>query len=323
MSRSVPSDVHIQTTLRVYTRLSTIKVYLDDQCIYQYGQKEWKNNQLIGSGYHFVQLPMTASGKMLRVELTATERGAIKNLPTMTLTSSSVAIRYFSQNHSIGIFISFFLTILGIMLLLLSFMFIPLHHDYIQLTVVGAFCMIMGGWSMCNLKSMELFSTSLSINSFLEYIFLYAAPIPFFILLKLMRTGLIKHERILCNVLIGISSVFFLLSLLLEITGIVDLPELLELFHILIVAEIFVALFGSRRSFTSKDSAEKLFFYGVIFVFIIGVLEVIRYDLQLVFPKIFILQTSYLSIAVLCFFMDYVYLLCVTGLSTSDFGKRG
>lgn len=50
-------------TLNVYTIHSALKVYLDDEVIYTYGQRLYDENKLLGYGNHFVNMPYGANSK--------------------------------------------------------------------------------------------------------------------------------------------------------------------------------------------------------------------------------------------------------------------
>ena len=54
-------DSHDPLTLRVYSRLSSVRVMVDDRQIYSYGVYDVLHDRMVGSGYHFVLLPTTTT----------------------------------------------------------------------------------------------------------------------------------------------------------------------------------------------------------------------------------------------------------------------
>ena len=60
---SFPKDMARHQTMTFLCYLSTIDVEIDGRQIYHYGQEYAEKNWLVGSGYHFIDLPDNVSGK--------------------------------------------------------------------------------------------------------------------------------------------------------------------------------------------------------------------------------------------------------------------
>lgn len=64
LSCDVPSFMNVEyPVLSLYSVHSVVKVFLDDDLIYSYGEEAYENGDLLGYGYQFVKLPTDYVGK--------------------------------------------------------------------------------------------------------------------------------------------------------------------------------------------------------------------------------------------------------------------
>ena len=74
MERKLPKDFKMeQATLRLHIRQSVIKMYIDDEVMYEYGYDRMKQNKTVGSGIEFINFPEQYEGKNLKIEMQVTE----------------------------------------------------------------------------------------------------------------------------------------------------------------------------------------------------------------------------------------------------------
>lgn len=101
-------------------------------------------NRLVGSGYHFIQLPPDSAGKSITITLKATENDAFTSIAEIEITDSVDAYTYFAEKNITAIFVSMFLFTLGIVLSVTSIFALCYNKAYVRLVYIGLFSGSMG-----------------------------------------------------------------------------------------------------------------------------------------------------------------------------------
>ncbi|MCR5452264.1 MAG: hypothetical protein K6F00_06510, partial [Lachnospiraceae bacterium] len=165
-------------TMRIYTRLSALKVKLADRVIYDYFG-DWENTKaFVGSAYHFVILPFDLQNKEIEITITATENGAYSSLPVVVVSPSDKAYSDFANEREIGMMMSIFLMVAGFAMTVISVFGMTWDEDFKPILMIGLFAFLSGIWSFFAMKGAELFSNRFVFNSLVEYVALYIMPIP-------------------------------------------------------------------------------------------------------------------------------------------------
>ena len=70
MQRTLPSDWGlVEGAMRFYVRHDAVRMYIDDEQIYEYGQDRLSAGKTVGSGYQYIKFPNEYQGKTLRIHL--------------------------------------------------------------------------------------------------------------------------------------------------------------------------------------------------------------------------------------------------------------
>ena len=120
------------------------KVYLDSILIYSWGVEYSNEGIMLGAARHHIVLPTDYNGKLLTIELTATENGAMPNITSVAYYSSGdAAIIWFNRPIVLGI-AGIFYVIIGFAIVVISCMFMDKGKYNIEEIMIGACVMLTG-----------------------------------------------------------------------------------------------------------------------------------------------------------------------------------
>lgn len=279
--------VRDRITLRVYSRLSSLRVSIIDRDgnekqIYFYGYEhgQFKPGEFLGSGYHFIQLPQNCEGRTLCIAEMASEDGAIAGLPGVIATKSNHMMEAFAQERIIGTFITVFMFIAGSMITIMALAMALVDREFMDLALLGLFSASGGLWCMCSMKSVELFSQDIQNDSLIEYISLYVFVIPLMGLAVRFFKKVSLGLRIAMFVSMCLNTALAIGAWILQATGLANVDTCLSFFHLLLAFDALsltsIAVFRWRKS----DLAEKFFEGGILAAAFFGVVYILYYYLN-------------------------------------------
>lgn len=179
MQRILPSEWElVEGVMRFYVRHNAVRMYIDDELIYEYGQDRLAAGQTLGSGYQFIQFPDKYQGKMLRIELVMAEDKVITKLDSIRIYECENALRALVTENRLPLFCGSFLIIFGLMIGVITTVALFFSTKYIRLFCIALFSMFMGLWSLSYYNVMQIFAIPLYLISLINYLALYLAPIP-------------------------------------------------------------------------------------------------------------------------------------------------
>ena len=277
MAHPLNVQTHDPLTLRVYARLSAIRVLVDNKQIYSYGYSNINRHSMAGSGYHFILLPTSYYGKNLIIELTASEKNAITAAPEITITPAEAAVTSFAKERVFGIFSGILLLFVGIFLVILSLMAVFMDYRFYPLGAIGVFSITSGLWCLATIKALQLFSGDVTLNSILEYMCMFFMPIPVLFLCRYFRCSASPRAKKIIMFSVVVSGLFFLAALILQITNIADVSHTVTPFHILLILFAIVMFFVGCSKWRRMGMSEKIFQTGLIFMTSVAAMEYIIY----------------------------------------------
>ncbi|MDD6193078.1 MAG: diguanylate cyclase [Lachnospiraceae bacterium] len=298
----LPENVKDGETLTFLVYLSTVEVKVDGKVIYTYGQEYAKKNRLVGSGYHFIDLPNDCAGKMIQVTMEVREPDAFTNMLTPTLSKTSGVYENFARRNMVGICICMFLTLLGALLMVISSVSVWYNKTFVRLIYIGVFSFLMGIWSMCNMKVLQVFEVDLAANSTVEYMTLYFAPIAFVLLIAEVRKDASRWKR---QIVYGVAILLFLFAIIttiLHFTNVEHYPRFLSYFHIFGGVSLVLVAATSIDKKKKFDVSSMVLYVGIIMLSVTIGLDLIRFNLQkYVFQDNEMLTFSIIQVGVLAF----------------------
>lgn len=269
-------------TLKVYTIHSAIKVYLDDEVIYTYGQRLYDENKLLGYGNHFVNMPYGANSKWLTVEMTVSEKNALDGVKAMRLMDGNSAMIKDLSGKRLNLSIAMFLIVFGVIIMVLSMLMLKRAVNFVQTFCIALFSFLIGCWTLCNNDLIEYFTTDLLMKSYLEYYSLYILPLPFtyYFRDKIDARCTPKWLKVYFWGLVAAEIVYIASAVILQETNLVHLPQILVGSHILMILAIVLILAIGVIDITVKKQRPTVVMIGFLIAIAIVIVELIRFNID-------------------------------------------
>lgn len=270
MTKELSEEMLSNTTLRVYNKLCTMSVYLDDELIYEVTPENANKKQYMGMGYYFILLPNHKGDHLLTLEFTAMERGAISGLPNVELSSTERAYPNYVDENVVGIFASIFLVVLGLIITVVSLAYTYLNVDYFRLFLIGVFSFTTGMWSMCSQKVMLLLGTSVPTNSTMEYLLMELAFLPLLGYTIKIRENLTNREKSIIRSVMIVNILYNLFAASLHFTNVAHYSQTVLSFYVIAFINCATMLFVGVKDITKANKGEMIFHYSIFGISLAG-----------------------------------------------------
>lgn len=269
-------------TLNVYTIHSAIKVYLDDEVIYTYGQRLYDENKLLGYGNHFVNMPYGANSKWLTVEMTVSEENALDGVKAMKLLDGNSAMVKDLSGKRVNLSIAMFLIVFGVIIMVLSMLMLRRAVNFVQTFCIALFSFLIGCWTLCNNELIEYFTTDLLMKSYLEYYSLYISPLPltYYFRDKIDVRSNPKWLKVYFWGIIAAEIVYIASAVILQEANLVHLPQILVGSHILMILTIVLILMISVIDIKVRKQRPTVVMIGFLIAIAIVIVELIRFNIE-------------------------------------------
>lgn len=284
MTRTIDIDTPERLTLRVYSRLSAVRVSViepggAEKVIYFYGYDtdSLHTGEFLGSGYHFVPLPNDCYGKTLKIMEMGSEDGALTGLPDAVITESTDAMEAFAQTRMFAAFATVFMFLAGCLIVLLSLFVAVFDRDFFRLTLLGAFSISGSLWCLCSSKSMELFSRNIQLNSYIEYISLYIMIIPMIALVLTCFKYIPVWQKAVLFGTMCLAIVLVFAAFYLQKARIANIDFILPIYHALLAFASLFMILVSVLYWKKSRIAERLFEAGIFVAAAAGLIYMLIY----------------------------------------------
>lgn len=277
----VPKTIIDRHSIIISADLSAVQITANAQTIYSYGGSAVKQDKFVGAGVHIIQLPDDTADSVIRIIITAGQNGAFKSLPSIYLAQSDRAMTNYVNKIMNQIFVSIFLAVTGVIIEIMSYLEFFRGREWLRGFLIGMIAFLIGIWNMALSRGLQLFSSNISFNSFIEYLSLYAAIIPAEWLLFISHRIESRRRRNIALAALSVQIVFFVAALILHLTGIMYLPVLLPAFHIISITVLITVFIAAYKRFTDLTRDGKILYFGYYTMIFFCLLEMIRYYLML------------------------------------------
>lgn len=184
MVRILPDEWNIvEGTLRLHTSQTALRIYIDDEQVYENGYDRVYRNKTVGGGYQFVKFPNEYQGKTLKIHMYISEDRAFSKFNPIRIYEWENVYRVLMTENRYPMFFGCFLVIFGLVTSLITICALAFSLKYIRMLCISVFSILIGIWTLGYYDIFTIFSMPLYSISLLEYISLYLAPIPLLIYL--------------------------------------------------------------------------------------------------------------------------------------------
>ena len=259
---------------RFRTVHSAVEVFENGKSVYEYG----KDRVFPGCGYHYVHLNHGDHQKLKVVLVEKIDNRKI-TFSKYELVPEEYAVSDYSSRHIFALVIGIFLILFGLLAVLVGAVMRIYGVNYFRLLMIGLLSFTFGTWTMCYTKLIQVVSYNLTLNTTLEYICLYFAPIPFTLLLwNMQRTRLNQYKTWVMKFLVTYEVAYLVVSSVLHFTGVLFYPQMLVFFHTVVFAGLVYFVYSGILYNKKMDESGKLLSRGVLFFVVMVVADMLRFN---------------------------------------------
>ena len=269
--------------LELYSLHSVTDVYLDNELIYTYGHEIYESGELIGYGKNYIPMPDDYAGKELRISLVVAENNAFDRLQALAIVDGNHFFQKALAEHRITLLIVFFLIMFGIIVMALSAIMRVVNVSFSQTFCIAMFSFLVGCWTLCNSDLLIYFITNLRVKVTIEYVTLFALPLPFTFYFK----GRVDDKRtpvwlkVFFWILSGVEVAFFVTAYSCQQLNIAHYPSFVPICQVLMVLTlIFIVLVNRQGRKKSKTKGTDTINIGFAIAIVAVVWELLRYNLS-------------------------------------------
>lgn len=263
--------------LRLLVTHSTVRVFLDDTLLYEYGQDK---HLMYGYGYLSIPLPQDYEGRTLRVEMTVHESNELRRLRPPVIVNADSYNDGLAGPKRFLLYFDITILVLALSVIVVGLLLMrkdPVYRKLIWMAI--ALCGI-GTWEFCITNLIAILAPNeLALKGYLEYLSLYITPL-FFTLyfaeeLYYENTG---KSRWFFPVLVAVEALFPVVALILHFADLVHLPRMLSFCHLeIVVALIYILIMSVRGASRKNRSIHTEMLVGTIALVVVALLEFGRY----------------------------------------------
>ena len=275
-------DTTEDPTINLYSIHAAVKVSVDNEVIYQYGQDLYREKKLLGYGRHFIPLGKNQMGKKLTIEMHISENNAFDGQQPVIISDGRKFVSKDIAGKRFNLAISMFLMVFGVIIMILSMLMLKSSVNFIQTFCIAMFSFLVGCWTLCNMDLIEYFSSDLLVKTYMEYMTFYVLPLPFtyYFRDRLEEKGFPKWLKIYFKVLIIAEIAFVAFTYTMQFFNIMHLPSFLSGVHILMVlAMLFIVFINVWARKNSQNSINSVMM-GFAIAVILTVIELVRFNIN-------------------------------------------
>lgn len=279
LSRELPSDLPENVSMKIHMVYSVTRVYVDGECIYEYGLDRYENGEILGYGTRFVTLPSDAAGKEIKITLYVSENKAFSSIHIPELFESDTAFLSFYGKLLIPLLVSVTLIVAGLCISTVTFFLFVKSYSMERLFCIGIFAVCIGCWSACNYNIDALFLSDLHIKTMIEIFALYLAPVPLLLYFRQdVEERSKRWESFIFYLLLLVEIQMFLVAAVCQFTNKVHLPSFLIAFQTLIAVS---ALFGVYLVIEDlkKEKIHKILAVGFLLLIVLAGRDLIAFNI--------------------------------------------
>ncbi len=287
LKRTLPNSAISPATISFRTILSSVKVFIDGEQLYSFGDRHIAAGWMLPKMENYVQLPDNYQGKELTIEITVWENNAFSGLSPVYFGNYNYIKNLLVQTRRLPIVIGIYLCHLGFMLLILApFLAFAKHHDY-SIFLSAVVSVFMGVYILCYNDVFWYISDSPSFYTFVEYFSLFLIPAA---ILGFIITGGYSRFKVIGIILLILNVCFVAITTVLHIANVVHICHFISLYHIIALCEgIFVIISlsmsvvqasHSNDEFRTKNISANTLILGLIIFTACAVVDIIKFNVM-------------------------------------------
>ena len=287
LSNTLPDIELLQPTLYFRTVLSDVKVSVDGELVYTFGDEYVALEHMLPKMENFVPLPPDYQGKKVTVEITAHEDRAFSGLYPLYFGNYNDIKNDMIQSNRFPLVVGIYLCHLGFMLLILApFLAFSKNHDF-SIFFSAVTSIMIGVYILCYNDVFWYFSDNPSFYTFIEYFSLFSIPAAIlgFVLTAgqapFLKLGILQFQ---------LSTGFVMITSLLHVSNRMHICNFVSMFHIFSLAEGIFVIFSlikiaieesrTKNDLRGKTSSTIILIAGLIIFTLCALIDIVKFNIM-------------------------------------------
>ena len=227
-------------TLSFLSADKTLKVYLDDEIIYEFGTKDKRAfGHTPGSVYNFIDIPGDFKEGRIRIEMMSSYDNFAASIGGMEIAKRDIAILNLIKKNLTRIICNIIILFAGVIMAFLSVIQIRSHQSSNGMGYLSIFCIASSIYYFIETKALHIFYGNQTLYSIL--IFLILMILPLFIVLYYQQNLPDKYKKYFDFFLIPVY-VNIAVQLVLQVINVVDFMNMAFLSHALLLFTVVLGI---------------------------------------------------------------------------------
>lgn len=287
LTNTLPEVEVLQPTVYFRTVLSDVKVYIEGELIYSFGDEYVAQDRMLPKMENFVPLPAGYQGKKITVEITAHEDRAFSGLYPLFFGNYNDIKNNLIQSNRFPLVVGIYLCHLGFMLLILApFLAFSRNHDF-SIFFSAVTSIMIGVYILCYNDVFWYISDNPQFYTFIEYFALFTIPAAIlgFVLTAgqapFLKTGILLFQ---------LSISFVMITSLLHVSNRIHICNFVSMFHIFSLAEGIFLIFSlikvaieeskTSRDLRGKTSSTIILITGLIIFTLCSLIDIVKFNIM-------------------------------------------
>ena len=299
--------VHPVLVLELYH--CVVDVYIDETKIYSYGQELYTKKKVLGHEFLRIPLPENFQGKNLKIQLTVTEEDGFTSMEDMYILNEGVSYSKILVEKLLTLLSCLTLITFGIIAIGSSIVMRSRERDIRTFVWIGCFSIIIAMWMLCNDDIMFMFISNTQIVNVIEFFSVYLPGIP----VTLFFANVIGNEK-WRKIFLGFAILNGMVNVMIVIVHLAKIANYvvwIPVMHIILISIIIFIVYTLIISYRQKKNEIRVLVYGMAFMVIISLFELLRFNLYKYLNQFLSERFSLMPIGALIFTGSMLYCYCI------------
>lgn len=274
--------VHPVLAFRIYHSIT--RIYCDGVLVDSFGQEIADTGNMVGGHEFLTSLPDDCWGKEITIELEATENHAFSQVKNLYIYPAASAWEYYLDIDSIGIWICVPMLFAAVLALLFQIMSLDYSSNGRKGLCIALSSLLISLWVVLSSGVQNLFGWTGYVWTQLEYIAVFCMVLPILFYVYESETGV--HSKQMLRQLITVNALFVFICTVLNFANIAHYCSTLLASHILSFVSGIILLCYAFQHRASGSFSNRLFFDGILILFITGIFDLVRFNIFKYLPSL-------------------------------------
>jgi len=262
LSNSLPNADYKDDTLFIRTYEQNIRVLINGNIIYQYGNfNADRRIKSLGSMWHVIQIPEDTLNRDIDIYVMSPYNNFSGMLSNILMGNKSDLILKIVRESISSLVIAGIILFLGVILVVVFFVLKYKKSNIMSILNLGLFAVFSAFWIISESEIAQVFIDKPVLILYISLMSLFLMPIP--ILLFIIDVYRPRRKKLLSKLAYCFIA-FFVVASVLQIFDVVSYLMILPVFHVLLIFCIIVIFYVNVEELVSGNKSIKLFFWGYI-----------------------------------------------------------